>query len=208
MTVIELSSPLSGSNSDDDKPDLLVHSPVFLDAPLKDAIDRLGTVRHIISPNYEHVKYAKMWGEAYSNVFMWGCPEIMEREPDVCWSGEIPYGCRPPTYRGLNESSNAGVYNLPKEMWDWSEVQPLHVDVEVNPFTGRPFFNEVVFFHSKSKTLLTTDTYCNYLGDGITNSNYDSLKNPLDFKNSNALNNENYDAWELATTVEVPFTSR
>jgi len=213
MTVIEISSPTDSSSSsggDDQKPDLLVHSPVFLDGPLKDAMDKLGNVRHIISPNYEHVKYAKMWGESYSNAYMWGCPGMMEREPDVRWSGELPYGCRPPTYGGGEGSSSAGADSRPMGMWDWSEVQPLHVDVEVNPFTGKPFFNEVVFYHSKSKTLLTTDTYWNYPGDGITNSNYKSLKTRLGNDGStSASDDEDFGVWELAPLVEkVPLTSR
>lgn len=43
---------------------LWVHSPVDLDAPTKKAIDALGPVRHVVSPNYEHVKWAAQWKEA------------------------------------------------------------------------------------------------------------------------------------------------
>jgi len=217
MTVIELSSPpgitIGNNNNDNDetkKRDLLVHSPVFLDAPLMDAMEQLGTVRHIISPNYEHVKFAKMWGDNYPDAYMWGCPGMMEREPDVRWSGELPYGCRPPTY-GDGGGSVAAIDNRPEGMWDWSEVQPFHVDAEVNPFTGKPFFNEVVFYHSKSKTLLTTDTYWNYpRGDGITNSNYELLKTQLRSRgDANALEDEDFGVWELAPLVEnVPLGSR
>lgn len=37
---------------------LLVHSPVALDEALAGALARLGPIRHIVSPNYEHVKHA------------------------------------------------------------------------------------------------------------------------------------------------------
>lgn len=37
---------------------LWVHSPVQLDDTLAAALDELGDVKHIVSPNYEHVKYA------------------------------------------------------------------------------------------------------------------------------------------------------
>lgn len=37
---------------------LWVHSPVFLDDELKEALTQLGPVKHVVSPNYEHVKYA------------------------------------------------------------------------------------------------------------------------------------------------------
>ncbi len=36
-----------------------VHSPVQLDDDLADALSKLGHVKHIVSPNYEHTKYAQ-----------------------------------------------------------------------------------------------------------------------------------------------------
>lgn len=36
-----------------------VHSPVELDDALADALRELGDVKHIVSPNYEHTKYAQ-----------------------------------------------------------------------------------------------------------------------------------------------------
>jgi len=98
-----------------------------------------------------------MWGESYPDAYMRGCPGMAEREPDVRWSVELPYGCRLPAY--YNGGSGSDGTRRPEGMWDWNDVQPFHVDAEVNPFTGRPFFKEVVFYHSRSRTLLTTDTY-------------------------------------------------
>ena len=45
---------------------LLVHSPVELDDALAEALARLGPVRHIVSPNYEHVKYAAQARPSYT----------------------------------------------------------------------------------------------------------------------------------------------
>lgn len=187
MTVIELSSQTNG------KPDLFIHSPVRLDKPLKDAIEKLGTVKHVVSPNLEHVKFAKMWGEGFPEANMWACPGMMEREAGR-WTGEIPYSARPPSYPGSNPSPVEG-------MWDWNDVQPLHFDTEVNPFTNKPFFNEVVFYHAASKTLLATDTYWNYpKGDGVTNSNYQDMKN---------FDTNDFGPWELAPSMEgIPLGSR
>jgi hypothetical protein len=193
MTVIELST-----RTKSDKPDLFVHSPVLLDNPLKEALAKLGTVKHVISPNYEHVKFAKMWGEAFPEAKMWGCPGMMECEPEVNWTGEIPFSARPPSY----ESASSSPKPAPVEgMWDWEEIQPLHFDTEVNPFTGRAFFNEVVFYHTASKTLMTTDTYWNYpKEDGVTNSNYEDME---DFKSND------YGSWELAPALDgIPIGSR
>jgi len=38
---------------------LWVHSPVELDDTLAAALAELGEVKHIVTPNYEHTKYAK-----------------------------------------------------------------------------------------------------------------------------------------------------
>jgi hypothetical protein len=188
MTVIELSTQTNG------QPDLFVHSPVLLDNPLKEAIEKLGVVKHVVSPNYEHVKFASMWSQAFPEANMWACPGMMEREPGR-WTGEIPYSTRPVSYPGSHPMPVEG-------MWDWNEIQPLHFDVEVNPFTDRPFFNEVVFYHEPSKTLLMTDTYWNYpKNDGITNSNYQDLRREFQ--------GNDYGPWELAPSVEkIPIGSQ
>ena len=38
---------------------LWVHSPVNLDPELKAAMDALGPVKHIVTPNFEHNKFAQ-----------------------------------------------------------------------------------------------------------------------------------------------------
>ena len=190
MVVIELSSGKDG------KPDLFVHSPVSLDDRLAEAIDQIGTVKHVVSPNFEHVKFAYQWAERYPDANIWGCPGLMEREPNVRWTGEIPYGTRPPWWP---EASSSSSITKPEAMWDWSEICPMHVDVEVNPFTGKPFFNEVVFYHPKSKTLLTTDTFWNYPGAGKPNVEFASLPGA----------DQDFGEWELAPDVgDIPLGSR
>ena len=194
MTVVELQS------STNEKPDLFVHSPVFLDPPLIAALEKIGTVKHVVSPNYEHVKYARQWGEYYKDANIWGCPGIMEKEPLVRWTGEIPAGCRPPGYE-FNEESTKGKDN----MWDWNELQPIHIDCERLPILRTPFFSEVVFYHVPSKSLLVTDSYWNYPRlDGITNANY-ADKAALCGDNEE----KDFGVWELAPDVgRIPFSSR
>lgn len=199
MTVIQLQGT---TREDSDRPDLFIHSPVGLDDRLVGALEKLGDVKHVVSPNYEHVKYAYQWAERYPDANIWGCPGLAEREPNVRWTGEIPFGTRPPGYPcvvGEGQPPVKPVGPNGEEMWDWEEVQPLHVDCEVNPFTGKAFFNEVVFFHSPSKTLLCTDTYWNYPASGVTNSNYDGVPGQ----------DEDFGVWELAPEVgKIPFGSR
>lgn len=169
MTVIQLEGG-----------DLWVHSPVGLDQPLQDALEKLGTVKYVVSPNYEHLKYAPQWHQAYPKAFMWGCPGLVEKLPEIQWEGEMPSHCTGPTTSSLGNC------------WDFGIISPLHLDMEVNPFTGKPFFNEVVFYHAPSKTLLTTDLYWNYpTPDGVPNSHLGGSE------------------WELAPAVDsIPFGSR
>jgi len=176
MTVVEL-PPLKNNNNDKnnssiEKPDLWIHSPVALDGPMQEALKELGTVRHVVSPNYEHLKFAPQWALAYPDATMWGCPGLMEKTTRI-YDREIPTEISP--------SSD--------ELWPG--IQSLHITTDTVPILQKAFFNEVVFYHSASKSLIATDFYWNYpANDGIPNSN------PAD-------------SWELAPTVEsIPFGTK
>lgn len=196
MTVIQLSATAIDPANGQEKPQLWIHSPVDLEDSLRETLEQLGVVTHVVSPNYEHVKYAQQWGEAFPNAYMWACPGMMEKEPQVRWTGEIPFGARPFEF----PNTNKGVLDAEWDdrLWDPKEIQPCHFDTEVNPFTNKAFFNEVVFYHTPSKTMLTTDIYWNYPAkDGITNSNFKSLTRGIDFG-----------SWKLAPSVpSIPFGS-
>ncbi|CAB9501040.1 Conserved hypothetical protein [Seminavis robusta] len=176
--------------------DLWVHSPVGLDEPLKEALDKLGTVKYVVSPNYEHLKFAPQWAAAYPDAHMWGCPGLPERMPEVDFAGEIPTQIRPSSWKAAKNDDDVVLANQVNldNCWDLEEIQPLHIDVEVSPATGKPFFNEVVFFHTPSQTLITTDLYWNYpQADGIPNSHLAST----------------VQEWELAPSLEsIPAGSR
>lgn len=181
MTIIQLQGSNNSSSSIGDgdnnhkktkKMDLWVHSPIGLDAATKAAVDRLGTVKYVVSPNYEHVKYAEQWNRAYPDAFMWACPGLMERMPQVTWEGELPCGIdiqQKHQQRLSSSSTQSGEDDTTtSNCWDFDEITPLHLDFEVNPFTGKPFFNEVIFWHRPSQTLITTDLYWNYpTDDGV-----------------------------------------
>lgn len=198
MTVIQLSSTVVDPKDGKAKSQLWIHSPIELDDSLQKALDQLGVVTHVVSPNYEHVKYAQQWGEAFPDAFMWACPGMMEKEPQVRWTGEIPFGCRPVEF-GVQEEWD-------ERLWDPNEIQPCHFDVEVNPFTLKPFFNEVVFYHTPSQSLLMTDLFWNYPGkDGITNSNYKQLQQDIETQEVVT----DFGSWELAPSVpSIPLGSR
>ena len=182
MTVIELPS-----SSKKNKPDLWVHSPVALDGPTKAAIDNIGTVKYVVSPNYEHLKFVSEWYLAYPNAEFWGCPGLMERRQDIRWAGEIPAGYRPQGWKKNDEKGTE-----PDNFWDTETIECMHIDVEKNPFTGKPFFQEVVYYHKPTKTLMVTDLWWNYPKDRVPNKQYGRD-----------------DTWELAPLVDdIPLGSR
>lgn len=186
-TVIALPPLQTATIQNQPKADLFIHSPVALDGPMMQCINELGHVKHVCSPNYEHVKYAPVWHQNYKDACMWACPGLTERMPEVPWKGEIGNGYRPNGWKG-----RASSFKNPEGMWDTEILQPLHINVEKNPFTGRPFFNEVIFYHVPTKTLLTTDLFWNYPADGVPNSEFGRN-----------------DSWELAPLVDsVPVGSR
>ncbi|KAK9839790.1 hypothetical protein WJX81_002018 [Elliptochloris bilobata] len=122
---------------------LLVHSPVVLDNALVDALARLGPVGHIVSPNYEHVKYAEQWQKRYPEAKAYACPGLKAREPGIFGAAvELRGRDAPAEWQG--------------------EVEPLHLSYEANPFTGKPFFNEVVLFFRPARLLVTSDLFWNY----------------------------------------------
>lgn len=182
-TIIEL------PGDETKKPDLWIHSPVNLDGPMIRSLENIGTVRTVITPNYEHTKFAGAWYQNYKATMI-GCPGLAERLTDISWDNEVPVGYRPPGWKD-GRSAESEAFDE-RNYWDMSLLQCIQINVEQNPFTGRPFFNEVVFFHVPSKTLLTTDLYWNYPSSGIPNEEFGRD-----------------DTWELAPKLpEVPFGSR
>jgi len=47
------------------------------------------------------------------------------------------------------------------------QIESTFLGYEHNPFTGKPFFNEVVFLHKLSGCVMTTDLFWNYPSEGV-----------------------------------------
>jgi hypothetical protein len=41
------------------------------------------------SPNYEHVKHAQAWIDAYPAATSWACPGLIEQEPEIAFEKTI-----------------------------------------------------------------------------------------------------------------------
>lgn len=125
MTVVRLSNG-----------DLFLHSPVRFDPDLADQIQRLGTVRHLISPNQFHYAHIGEWAHAFPSAVCWASPGVRKRararRVDVRFDRDLQ--ADPPH--------------------DWAR----EIDQTLVP---GGYFKEFVFFHRSSRTLILTDTVLN-----------------------------------------------
>jgi len=127
MTIVRLS-----------KGDLFVHSPIALTKELRRQVEKLGTVRHLVSPNWIHYAYISEWAEAYPNTVAWASPGVRGRARKF----------RSPVVfdRDLGEAAEK----------EWSgQIEQMIVH-------GNVIHHEVVFFHIASKTLILTDLIENF----------------------------------------------
>jgi len=125
MTVVRLSND-----------DLFLHSPIRFDERLARELHRLGTVRHLVSPNQFHYAHIGEWARAFPEAISWASPRVRQRAR--ARHVEIDFT------RDLDA-------NAPEE-WRGEIDQLL--------FPGG-YFKEIIFFHTASRTLILTDTIIN-----------------------------------------------
>ena len=113
---------------------LLLHSPVALDPELRAQLDALGQVRFAVAPNRVHHLYAGDVAKAYPGTRLWVAPGLERKRPDLRF--EALLGDEAP------------------EEWRGELDQAF--------FRGRPYENEVAFFHRRSRTLLLCDLAFNF----------------------------------------------
>lgn len=133
---------------------LWVHSPVALDEQLRLALEELGEVRHIVTPNTEHQKFAPSWIIAYPEAMSYACPGLREAKPELGWQ------------RSLEELLDQDVTSsVAPAVWGGA-IELCWVRDRVPLTRATPFFNEIVFCHKPSRTLIVTDLWWNYPGRG------------------------------------------
>lgn len=108
---------------------LFVHSPVALDAKTREAVDALGPVKALVAPSLFHHLYIGEWSRAYPNASLSACPGLEKKRKDLNFTAV------------LNDA--------PEAHWKG--------DLEQVFFSARTMENEVVFFHRKSKTIVSCD---------------------------------------------------
>ena len=113
---------------------LLLHSPVELDAELRRELEAVGRVRFAVAPNRVHHLYAGEVAKAYPGARLWVGPGLERKRPDLVFAGV------------LGDEAPA----------EWKD------EVDQTFFRGRPYENEVVFFHRASRTLIMCDLAFNF----------------------------------------------
>lgn len=113
---------------------LLLHSPVALDAALRTELDAAGRVAFAVAPNRLHHLHAGDVARAYPGARLWVAPGLERKRPDLAFEALLGDDA-PPEWRG---------------------------EVDQAFFRGRPYENEVAFFHRASRTLLLCDLAFNF----------------------------------------------
>lgn len=125
MTVVRLSND-----------DLFLHSPIKFDAALASELQRMGTIRHLVSPNQFHYAHIGEWSKVFPDAITWASPRVRlrarARHIDVTFARDLE----------LN----------PPEEW--------RRDIDQTLFPGG-YFKEFIFYHRTSKTLVLTDAIIN-----------------------------------------------
>ena len=113
---------------------LWVHSPIAFNAERKKLVDKLGNIKHIVAPNMFHHLSLGDWSEVYPGANLWAAPGLEKKRKDLDFTGVLQ--------------------DKPESAWE-PEIDQCY-------FQGSLIFNEVVFFHKASKTLILTDLIQNH----------------------------------------------
>jgi hypothetical protein len=125
MTVVRLSND-----------DLFLHSPIRFDEALACELQRIGAIRHLVSPNQFHYAHLGEWSKAFPDAITWASPRVRQRAHA----------------RHIDTSFARDLDLNPPEEW--------RRDIDQTLFPGG-YFKEYIFFHKTSKTLVLADTIIN-----------------------------------------------
>ncbi len=123
---------------------LWCHSPIAPDDALFAALDALGPVRHLISPNLLHCAHIAAWKRRYPQAVAWASPGVRKRAAGQ--HIEIDFD------EDLNDE--------PPAAWRNSINQLL--------FRGSRVMQEVVFLHRSSATLILADLIENFESERLS----------------------------------------
>ncbi len=108
---------------------LWVWSPIPLSEELRSAVEALGPVRHIVSPNKIHHLFLQEWTQRWPDAQLHEPPGLAKRRPDLAFDAELG-----------DEADPA-----------WA------ADIDQTIFRGSFAMEEVAFFHRPSRTAIVCD---------------------------------------------------
>jgi len=120
---------------------LTVISPIELTEALKAELSGLGMVEHIIAPNLYHYLYAESFKTCYPNATLWATEGLKEKKPDL------------PIDKVIQPDGS--------ELWQELDLT-FFGGLKTLGVNGFDSFNEWVFFHEASRTLILTDAAFHY----------------------------------------------
>jgi len=116
---------------------LFVWSPVALSHSLRRAVDALGPVHHLVSPNALHHLSLGEWKSAYPAARLYASPRLRHKRKDLAFDADLD--------------------DVPAT--EWAD------DIDQVVLRGSVALSEVVFFHRCSRTVLFADLIQNFPSD-------------------------------------------
>jgi hypothetical protein len=117
---------------------LWCHSPIAPDEALFAAIDALGPVHHLVSPNLLHYAHIAAWKRRYPQATAWASPGVRRRAAS----------------QHIEVAFDADLDDAPPP--DWAAT------IDQLRFRGSRALQEIVFLHRASATLILTDLIENF----------------------------------------------
>ncbi|MGL4617712.1 MAG: DUF4336 domain-containing protein [Chroococcidiopsis sp.] len=120
---------------DDDS--LFILSPIQLNPDIRADIDTLGVVKYLVSPNHLHHLYLGDWSQAYPDAKLYASPRLALKRKDLTF------------YKTL-------FTDIPELEWAGQIDQCIFG-------SGNGWFDEIVFFHQGSRTIIFTDLIMDFV---------------------------------------------
>ena len=124
------------------------HSPIAPDADLFAAIEALGPVRHLVSPNLLHYAFIAAWQRRYPDAIAWASPGVRRRAAS----------------QRIEVAFDADLSDAPPAAWA--------ADIDQLRFRGSRVIEEFVFFQRASATLILADLIENFERGKLTRGMY------------------------------------
>ena len=116
---------------------LLLHSPTRYSIPLKQALEKIGPIRHLVAPNIAHWMFLQDWQRACPDATTWAAPGLRERSQVRASGVRLDHD--------LSDAAPA----------EWGGA------VGLTTVPGGLGFHEVALFHRPTRTLVLTDLVLN-----------------------------------------------